>query len=127
MQEKHVYEYASIRVVPKVEREEFLNVGVILLCKRKRYLAMKYLLDPGRLSAFSAQLDLEQLDQYLSAWDLICKGGEAGGPIGQLTPAERFRWLVAPRSTIIQSSRIHPGRCVDPEAVLEELFRQYVL
>jgi hypothetical protein len=127
MQEKQVYEYASIRVVPKVERGEFLNVGVILLCKRKQYLAMKYLLDPGRLSAFSAQLDLEQLDQYLNTWDLICKGGEAGGPIGQLTPAERFRWLVAPRSTIIQSSRIHPGMCADPEAVLEALFRQYVL
>lgn len=127
MQDKFTYEYAVIRVVPRVEREEFFNVGVILFSKRKRYLEMKYQILPNKLKAFSDSLDFEVLNNYLKAWDLVCKGHSEGGPIGQLEQPYRFRWLTASRSTIIQSSRPHPGLCENPKHVLEELFKLYVL
>ena len=127
MQDKLVYEYALIRFVPKVERGEFLNVGVILLCKRKGYLAVKYHIDKKRLSAFSDEVDFKELEDYLHTWELIAQGNSNGGPIAQLDPANRFRWLTAPRSTIIQSSGAHPGLCGEPEKILEDLFQKYVL
>jgi hypothetical protein len=127
MPDKVTYEYATIRVVPKVEREEFLNVGVILFSKRKKFLGIKYQLNEQRLHAFSKELDLTMLRNYLKAWELICQGGSAGGPIGQLEIHVRFRWLTANRSTIIQSSPVHPGVCEEPESVLAALFTHYVL
>ena len=127
MQDKQVYEYAVIRLVPKVERGEFLNVGVILLCKRKRFLAMKYHLDPKRLQAFSEEIDLEEIADYLKAWDLVSQGSPEGGEIAQMEVAERFRWLTAVKSTIIQCSSVHPGLCGHPEQILEDLFEKYVL
>ncbi len=127
MQDKVTYEYAVIRVVPKVEREEFLNVGVILFSKRKKYLGIKYHLDEKRLKAFSEELDADMLKSYLDAWEKVCKGGKEGGCIGQLDLPARFRWLVASRSTIIQSSKTHPGLCHDPKEVLENLFKSKVL
>lgn len=127
MQEKQVYEYAFIRFVPKVERGEFLNVGVIVFCKRKNFLKMKYHLDAKRLGAFSEETDMEELAHYLDAWDAICQGSHDGEYIARLDPASRFRWLTATRSTIIQSSTVHPGLCTDPEAVLNDLFTKYVL
>ena len=127
MQDKITYEFAVIRVVPKVEREEFINVGVILFSKPKRFIGMKFQIDESRLKSFSADIDCNQLANYLNAWELVCKGGTEGGPIGQMDVAYRFRWLTANRSTIIQSSKVHPGLCSNPETVLDDLFRRYVL
>jgi hypothetical protein len=127
MPEKQVYEYAFIRVVPRVERGEFLNVGVIVLCKATGFLAMKYHIDEHRLTAFSAQIDLGEVRDYLQAWDLICQGHPDGGKIAQLTPPERFRWITATKSTIVQCSSVHPGICTEPEEVVEKLFAKYVL
>lgn len=127
MQDRVTYEFAVIRVVPKVEREEFINVGVILFSKPKRFLGMKFHLNEDRLQSFSKDIDCELLANYLNAWELVCKGRPAGGPIGQFDLAYRFRWLTASRSTIIQSSKVHPGLCHNPSEVLDELFKQYVL
>lgn len=124
---KVTYEYAIIRVVPKVEREEFLNIGVIVFSKRKRYLEMKYHIDEKRLKAFSSAVDVELIQDYLKAWELVCKGGPNGGKIGAADMPYRFRWLTASRSTIIQSSRPHPGLCEAPQQVLEHLFEKFVL
>ncbi len=127
MQGRVTYEFAVIRLVPKVEREEFLNVGVILFSKRKKFLAIKYWIDENRIKAFSNKVDIDMLKDSLNAWEQVCEGTPNGGKIGQLDIAERFRWLVACRSTIIQSSKTHPGLCYHPEEVLEELFELYVL
>lgn len=121
------YEYAVIRIVPKVEREEFLNVGVIVYSKHKKYLEMKYHIDRPRLTAFSPSVDVDLIEAYLNAWALICKGGKEGGTIGEAELPYRFRWLTASRSTILQSSKQHPGICDDPQKVLEHLFERYVL
>lgn len=127
MPDNATYEFAVIRVVPRVEREEFLNVGVILFCKRKKFLGIKYHLDARRIRAFAGEIDIDALRDYLEAWEQVSAGAPAGGPIGELDQASRFRWLTATRSTIIQSSRPHPGVCHNPEQVLEDLFRLYVL
>lgn len=127
MQGSEVFEYAFIRFVPKVEREEFVNVGVILFSKKKKYLGVKYHLDRDRLSAFSKDADLEEFSNYLKSWDLICQGDERGGKIAQLELAGRFRWLTASRSTIIQHSKVHGGISENPELMLEDLFEKYVL
>jgi len=127
MHNRVTYEYAVIRLVPKVEREEFLNIGVILYSKNKKFLGIKYNVDHARISAFSNEVDIDLINKYLEAWELICKGSPDGGRIGTLDLALRFRWLVASRSTIIQSSKTHPGLCNDPEKVLEDLFQRYVL
>jgi len=121
------YEFAVIRVVPKVEREEFLNVGVIVFSKRKKYLGIKYQLNEKRLLTFDQALDVDMLKSYLEAWEAVCTGGPQGGSIGQQEQPYRFRWLSASRSTILQTSRIHSGICESPEEVLEDLFRRYVL
>lgn len=127
MQGNEVFEYAFIRFVPRVEREEFMNVGVILYSKRKKYLGVKYHLDKARLSAFSKDTDLEEFSNYLKSWDLICQGSEQGGKIAQLELAGRFRWLTASRSTIIQHSEVHNGLSENPALMLESLFEKYVL
>lgn len=126
MHDKLVYEYAVIRVMPRVDRGEFVNVGVILFCKRKRFIRMKYELDETRLNALFPELDIEEVAAYLKAWDQISQGHKDGGPIAQLDVPDRFRWLTAVKSTILQSSRIHPGLCEAPEAVLDRLFEKYV-
>ncbi|WP_040282106.1 DUF3037 domain-containing protein [Psychroserpens damuponensis] len=127
MQDKITFEYAIIRIVPKVEREEFFNVGVILFSKRKKYLGIKYNIDPIKLKAFCSELDIDALNKYLHAWELICEGHPNGGAIGQFELSDRFRWLAASRSTIIQSSKTHPGLCDNPEQSLETIFETYVL
>lgn len=121
------YEYAIIRVVPKVEREEFINIGVILYAKRKKYLGIQYHLDEKRLAAFGNPPDIDLIRNYLKAWELVCKGGKAGGEIGDLELPIRFRWLTADRSSIIQSSATHSGLCADPEKMLSDIFERYVL
>jgi hypothetical protein len=127
MQDKHLYEYAVIRVVPRVEREEFLNVGVVLYCARPKFLGVSFALDGKRLAAFTCEPDLLQLSEYLLAFERICKGYPDAGPIAALTPAERFRWLTATRSTVLQTSRVHPGFCASPEETLGRLFGELVL
>ena len=126
MQEKHLFEYAVIRVVPRVEREEFINAGVILYCSSQRFLETKFTLNEERLKAFAADLDILQLEKRLQAFEKICTGARAGGPIAKLPIASRFRWLIATRSTIIQTSPVHPGMCVDAKETLVRLYSQLV-
>jgi hypothetical protein len=125
MQEQHLFEYAVIRIVPKVEREEFINAGVILFCKKQRYLRATILLEEQRLSLFAPTLHLADVHAYLSALQRIAHAGADSGPIGKLDAASRFRWLTAIRSTVVQTSRIHPGFCTDLDATLDSLTMQY--
>jgi len=127
MQEKHLFEYAVIRVVPRVEREEFLNVGVILYCRGQRFLQTIYHLNEERLCSFAGKIDIQELRERLEAFERICVGGRDGGTIGQLPIAERFRWLTATRSTIVQTSQVHPGLCTDAQQMLDRLYHQLVL
>ena len=127
MHDKHLYEYAVIRIVPAVEREEFFNVGVIVYCKRPRFIGMRYQLDPKKLVAFCPELDAEQVQKNLDAFKAICAGAKNGGPIAQLEAAERFRWLTATRSSVIQTSKTHPGFADDVTVILETLFEDLVL
>ncbi|MCY7351025.1 MAG: DUF3037 domain-containing protein [Cytophagaceae bacterium] len=126
MQEMHLFEYAVIRVVPRVEREEFLNVGVALYCPGQRFLQSVFVLDETRLRVFSETLNLSELRQRLEAFERVCTGGANAGPLGQLPPAGRFRWLIAPRSTVLQTSPVHTGLCVDAGETLARLFAQLV-
>ena len=127
MQQTHLFEYAVVRVVPKVEREEFLNVGVILYCRELNFLQVRYSLNEERLHIFCTQIDKQELLQNLQSFERICNGGEDAGPIGSLDIAGRFRWLTATRSTIIQTSKIHPGFCFNPVETLTRLYAQLVL
>jgi hypothetical protein len=115
------YDYAVLRVVPRVERAEFVNAGVILSCPARDFLAARIELDESRLLALDPTVDLDAVRAHLASVPVICAGGAAAGPIGALTPRERFHWLVAPRSTIIQTSPVHTGRCADPQATLDHL------
>jgi Protein of unknown function (DUF3037) len=115
------YEYAIIRIVPRVEREEFVNVGVIIYCPARRFLEACIELDEQRLLAMASTVDVEAIRAHLATIPAICSGGEPAGPIGKLSQSERFHWLVAPRSTIIQTSPVHTGRCQNPAAALEHL------
>ena len=126
MQEKHLFEYAVIRVMPRVEREEFLNVGVILYCATRRFLQTTFELDEERLRAFSCNLDISELKERLRAFEQICSGANDGGPIARLPIASRFRWLTAARSTIVQTSPVHPGLSSDPLQTLARLHEQLV-
>lgn len=123
---KDLFEYAIVRVVPLVEREEFINVGVILFCKPQRFLKMKFEIDEQRLRSFKVKVDIEEIKQHLDAFCKVCAGSPDSGEIGELPIAERFRWLTASRSTIIQSSKVHPGLCEKAEETLEELFNTMV-
>ena len=121
------FEYAVIRVVPKVEREEFLNVGVVLFCKEQKFLQMKWDLNEERLKAFCKKTDVDMLREYLNAFERISQGKNDGGEIAKLPIAERFRWLTATRSTVVQTSKVHPGLCDDAGKKLETLFWQLVV
>ncbi|MES3019084.1 MAG: DUF3037 domain-containing protein [Bacteroidota bacterium] len=127
MQDKHLFEYAVIRVVPRVEREEFLNVGVILYCKGLKFLQSKCDLDEERLSAFAKDTDKDDVKESLRAFGQISAGSKDGGPIGKLDAASRFRWLTATRSTVVQTSKVHPGFTQDAAVTLERLFKELVL
>jgi len=120
------YDYAIIRVVPRVEREEFVNVGVIVSCPARAFLEARIELDEQRLKAIDSTLDVESIRAHLATIPAICAGGEQAGPIGQLSQRERFHWLIAPRSTIIQTSPVHSGYCKNPAAVLEHLLETMV-
>jgi hypothetical protein len=127
MKENLLFEYAVIRVVPMVEREEFLNVGVVLFCKKENFLECKHLIDKERIESFNPTIDLEEVEQHLMAFQSICKGSSDAGTIGALDSASRFRWLTATRSTIIQCSKVHPGLSTNLEETLAKLFSNLVL
>jgi hypothetical protein len=115
------YDYAIVRVVPRPEREEFINAGVILSSAKARMLKARIALDEARLLALDPAVDLEQIRAHLATIPLICEGGAAAGAIGRLSQRERFHWLVAPRSAVIQTSAVHGGRCEDPLQALDHL------
>jgi len=120
------FDYAVLRVVPQVEREEFINVGVILFCRTLRFLDAQIVLDAQRLAALSPDIDLDMVQAQLDLFSRICAGGPEAGPIGELDQSERFQWLVAPRSTTIQVSPVHCGLCRDPRLALDDLFERLV-
>jgi hypothetical protein len=120
------YDYAIIRVVPKVERAEFVNVGVIVSCPARDLLLARIEVDERRLTSLDPTLDLQSVRTHLAAIPTICVGGEQAGPIGRLSQRERFYWLVAPRSTIIQTSPTHTGSASDLETVVERLLQTMV-
>ena len=127
MSEKYLYEYAVIRVVPRVEREEFLNVGLLLFCKQKKYLRMEYVIPSDKIRILCTEFDLEQLEENMFSFSKICSGSPDGGPIAQLDVAERFRWLTAVRSSSIQISRPHPGFSFELDKTFEKLYHELVL
>jgi len=120
------YDYAIVRVVPRVEREEFVNVGVILSCPANDFLEARIELDEQRVLSLDAAADLDSIRSHLASIPLIAAGGPGTGPIGQLSQRERFHWLVAPRSTIIQTSAVHTGRCRMPGDTMAQLMGKMV-
>jgi hypothetical protein len=126
VQDHYTYDYAIIRIVPKVEREEFINVGVIVSCPALAFLESRIELNEERLAALDSTIDIESVRTHLATIPSICKGGEAAGTIGGLSQRERFYWLTSTRSTIIQTSPVHTGLCKDPGEALERLLSRMV-
>jgi hypothetical protein len=126
MQERQLFEYAVVRVVPHVEREEFLNVGVVLLCAGQKFLDVRFEWNEHRLKSLCQKTDFTELKEYGDSFAKICKGGKEAAPIGLLSLAERFRWLTAARSTVLQTSKVHPGLCINAVETLERLFEELV-
>jgi hypothetical protein len=124
---KNVFEYAIIRVVPRVEREEFINVGVILYCKKLNFLQAIITINEQRIACFCNEDAIHEIKKNLNAFEQICKGTPESGPIGMLDEASRFRWLTATRSTVVQASKVHPGLSADPQQTLIRLHAQLVL
>jgi hypothetical protein len=120
------FDYAVVRVVPRVDREEFVNAGIVLFCLERDFLAAKVELDRERLRALDPAVDLKVVEEHLAAIPRVAAGGPGSGPIGKLTARERFHWLVAPRSTIVQISPVHSGLCDDPARALEHLVERMV-
>ncbi|MEJ5054072.1 DUF3037 domain-containing protein [Sphingobacterium sp. MYb382] len=127
MSERTVYEYAVVRVVPRVERDEFINVGVALFCRRQKFAAVRIFVDEAKCKAIDPSVDLELIYRHLESFKWICEGDKQGGRLATLEQAERFRWLTAKRSTIIQCSVSHPGICLSAADTLDELFSRLVL
>ena len=120
------FQYAVLRVVPRIEREEFINVGVILFCRTRGYLAARVQLDRERLAAFAPDLDFEEIAAHLQARVRVAAGEPDAGPIAQLSQSERFHWLAAPSSTVIQASPVHSGISESPETTLDRLTAELV-
>ena len=123
---EHPFQYAIVRVVPRVERGECLNAGVVLLCRPKRFLAARVALDRNRLAALAPGIDPDAIEEHLAAVERVAAGDPAAGPIARLGQGERFHWLVAPSSTVIQPSEVHTGLCDDPATELDHLFERLV-
>lgn len=121
------YEYSVIRYVPRVEREEFINVGVLLYCKRKRYAAIRWAIDDARCYCLFAETDVAYLKAQISSLEMICAGNRDGGPLAALEQSERVRWITANRSTWLQCAPVHVGLCTDPEDTLRQLFERLIL
>ena len=126
MSEKQLFEYAVIRLVPCVDRQEFLNVGIILYCAPQKFLKAEFELNEKRLDALCRDTGIGEIKEHLDAFARICEGGDTAGPIGALSPGERFRWLTAPRSTIVQTSPVHTGLSIDAAQTLDELLTKMV-
>lgn len=126
MQERNLYEYAIIRLLPSVEREEFLNVGLILFCKHKKFIKVAFEVNQGRLAAFAPQLDLEFINKNLVAFQQIANADKNAGLVATFDLPSRFRWLTAMRSSMIQTSRPHPGICDDLEETFNRIYRENV-
>jgi hypothetical protein len=126
MRALHTYDYAVVRVVPRVERGEFVNAGIILSCDVERILQARIELDERALLAIDPHVDVDMVRSALAVIPLICAGGEGAGDIGRMSARERFHWLVAPRSTIVQTSPVHTGQCADPDAALAHLMHSMV-
>ena len=124
MPEQNSFDYAIVRVVPRVEREEFVNAGVVLFCLEQRFLEARVHVDESRLKALWSEIDIDLVRQHLEAFPNICKGDDSAGPIARLSQRERFHWLVAPRSTMIQVSPVHSGLCENPEDAIDRLVRE---
>ena len=120
------FEYATIRVVPRVEREEFVNAGVIVFCMAQKLLLSRIHIEETRLKALWPEIDLSAVRQHLEAFPRICSSDPDAGPIARLSARERFHWLVSPRSTVIQVSAVHSGLCVSPGEALDEIFERFV-
>lgn len=118
------FDYAVVRVVPRVEQEEFVNAGVVVFCLERRYLEARMHVDEARLKALWPEIDLERVRRQLGAFSAVCRGDAEAGPIAQLSQRERFHWLVAPRNTMIQISAVHTGVTEDPALTLDQLARQ---
>lgn len=127
MQEKFLFEYAVIRVMPRVEREEFLNVGIILYCAKQKFLKSIFTIDEEKLKTFTPETDIREIQENLLALQRISSGSEGSGTIGAYDIASRFRWLTATRSTVVQCSKVHPGFCADAEETLIKLYEKLVL
>ncbi|WP_366184107.1 DUF3037 domain-containing protein [Flavobacterium ovatum] len=127
MQEKNLYEYAVIRVVPRVEREEFLNVGIILFCKKAKFIKVLHKVPVEKILSLSAEADVDQIQANIFAFEKVGQGTKDGGPIALMDIPSRFRWLTALRSSVIQTSRPHPGLCDDLEQTAQRLFDDLVL
>ena len=127
MKDYLLYEYAVVRWVPKVERSEFLNVGVVLFCKKNKSLIFQYHLDKARMECFFKNADLEEIEMHLKAFEKICNASNDAGLIGLQDPPSRFRWLTAKRSTVIQTSEVHPGYCKNEYEALNKIFNEMVL
>ncbi len=126
MPENHLFEYAVIRIVPKVEREEFMNAGIIIFCKKENYLKTSFELNENRCKALYAEADVDEIRMHLTAFEKIANADPAGGPISLLDAASRFRWLTAKRSTVIQTSAVHPGFCTDMDENIKRLMHQLI-
>lgn len=120
------FQYAVLRLVPRIERDEFVNVGVIVFCRTRGFLRVRVGLDPRRIEALAPGFDLETVREHLEARVRIAAGDPEAGPIAALPQSERFHWLVAPSSTVIQTSPVHSGLCEEPEALIDRLFQQLV-
>jgi len=127
MQEQHLFEYAVIRVVPRVDREEFMNIGVVVYCSKQKFLNVLFELNEERLSTFCKDLDIAVLQENLYSFERICTGGDQAGTIGKLDIASRFRWLTATRSTVLQTSRAHAGLCHNAGETLHKIYSKMVL
>lgn len=127
MQEKDLFEYAILRVVPRVEREEFINIGVVVYCSKQKFLGVLFELNTAKLSTICRDLDCDVLKENLSSFERICAGGDEAGTIGKLDIASRFRWLTATRSTVLQTSRAHAGLCTNANETLQKLYKEMVL
>ncbi len=127
MPTRNAFEYAVIRVVPRVERGEFINVGAVLFCRTRRFLGARLLLHTERLAAFAPEIDLVAIEEQIAGIPQVCVGGASAGPIGLLPQQERFRWLTAPRSTIVQASPVHCGLCEEPRAELIRIAARMIL
>ena len=126
MRKRYPFDYAVVRVVPRVERGEFLNAGVILFSSTAAFLGARIALDRERLTAFAPDIDLALVEGHLEVIPKVCAGGDGAGAIGELAQRQRFHWLVAPRSTIIQTSPVHSGVHHDLDAALDGLFERFV-